>query len=146
MVKNNINLSAYEGAPPSVVSQGRRYIGREPLYDEQKVLALVEKGEQVLIPWTRKCNADLQRFSMDHGDALELVREAVTHGKYRNSEWSEQKPSGPWAACDAYQLRRREWVEAAHKHFFYEYYVKFAIGKTGKLLLLVSCHSSEDKG
>lgn len=146
MVKNNTNLSAYSGAVPPMVAQGQRLIGNEPLYDGQEVLTLLEVGAQVLIPWTRKCEADLQRFSMDHDDALALIREAITHGKYRDSEWCEQKPSGPWAACDAYQLHRQEWVEKAHKYFSYEYYVKFAIGKTGKLLLLVSCHLSEDRG
>lgn len=66
----------------------------------------------------------------------------ITQGQYVNSQWCVQKPTGPWAACDGYRLFRDEWVEYAHKEMRYEYYVKFAIGKTGKLLLLVSCHLS----
>ena len=56
------------------------------------------------------------------------------------------KPSGPWAACDAYQLWHNEWVQAAYKEMCFEYYIKFAIGKSGKLLLLVSCHEPQDRG
>jgi len=35
-----------------------------------------------------------------------------------------------------------EWVATASKEMGVEYFVKFAVGKTGQLLLLVSCHLS----
>jgi len=37
-------------------------------------------------------------------------------------------------------VRRREWVSAVKKEMNMEYFVKFAIGKTGALVLVVSCH------
>lgn len=139
MVNSLINLSAYEGTPPADETHSRRIKGG-PLYSQDEVLAAINQGEQALIAWTRKCKDDLLRQSMDLTDAAKLVRDALSQGRFHNAQWCQQKPSGPWAACDAYSLKRKEWVPAAHKHFIYEYYVKFAVGKTGKLLLLVSCH------
>lgn len=145
MVNNPYNLSAFDGQPPSGERDDRRISGG-PLYLAVEVLALLGQGEKVLVPWTRKCKNDLMRLSLDNEGALELVCEALRNGRYRNSEWCEQQPSGPWAACDAYQLSRREWVEAAHKEMTFDYFIKFAIGKTGKVLLLVSCHEPQDRG
>ena len=94
-----------------------------------------------MIPWTKDCKNDLQKHTLDISDARQLVHEAITSGQYLNSQWCVQKPTGPWAACDGYRLFRDEWIEYAHKYMRIEYYIKFAIGKTGKLLLLVSCHT-----
>ena len=60
---------------------------------------------------------------------------------YRDSEWCTNGRNA-LAACDAYALRRVEWVAAAGKEMGVEYFVKFAVGKTGQLVLLVSCHLS----
>jgi len=144
MVNNRGNLSAYSGLPPTS-AQASRDIAGGPLYQPAEVRALLEKGEAAIVPWTRKCKNDLLRLSLDLTDAQALVREALQQGRFRNSEWCEQQPNGPWAACDAYQLLRKEWVKAAYKEMAFEYYVKFAIGKTGKLLLLVSCHEPQER-
>ena len=45
------------------------------------------------------------------------------------------------AACDAYAIRLREWVAAAHKYMLVEYFVKFAINPAGTVVLAVSCHT-----
>lgn len=145
MVNKAINVSAYQGIPPPDGAADRRIAGG-PLYSVTDVLALLGTGESALVPWTRKCKDDLMRLALDIPGVQELIREALQHGRYRNSEWCVQNPTGPWVACDAYQLRRSEWVEAAYKDMSFEYYVKFAIGKTGKLLLIVSCHESQDRG
>jgi hypothetical protein len=145
MVNNTRNLSAYSGTPPPQ-EQGDRHIADGPLYHVADVLALLDQGEAALVPWTRKCKDDLLRLALDVSDAQALVREALENGCYRNSEWCVQQPSGPWAACDAYQLWHNEWVQAAYKEMCFEYYIKFAIGKSGKLLLLVSCHEPQDRG
>lgn len=145
MVNNFSNLSAYQGVPPSNQQTDRRIAGG-PLYPKVEVQTLLDQGESILVPWTRKCKSDLQRLSWDRQDALILVQAALSGGRYHNSEWCQQQPSGPWAACDAYQLSRLEWIETAHKDMTIEYYVKFAIGKTRKLLLLVSCHQPQDRG
>lgn len=141
MVIKQINVSAYSGRFPSPDSTDL-IIHDGPLYDSKQVLSLLNKGDNNTIPWTRRCKADLQRMSFDIADARALIKDALRSGQYLNSQWCEQKPSGPWAACDAYRLVRDEWNEYAHKEFRIEYYVKFAIGKTGKILLLISCHLS----
>lgn len=96
--------------------------------------------------WTRKCKDDLQKYFLDAEDAAGLLSEALQYGRYRDSEWCEQRPTGPWAACDAYTLMRKEWIPHAHKELQIEYYLKFAIARTGTVILLVSCHLPEDRG
>ncbi|MCP4701743.1 MAG: hypothetical protein GY862_33525 [Gammaproteobacteria bacterium] len=59
---------------------------------------------------------------------------------YRNSEWCENGKG--WAACDAYALICDEYIEHVNKIFRMEYFFKFAIGKSGVLLLIVSFHLS----
>lgn len=44
------------------------------------------------------------------------------------------------AACDAYSIRRMEVIPATGKTMPVGYFLKFAIGKTGNLVLMVSCH------
>jgi hypothetical protein len=142
MVNNTNNVSAYQGQPPSTLGNIRIYI-EGPLYPVEEVLKLLDSGDEKTHLWTRKCIQDVENMALEIEDVRNLVRQAITQGKYINSEWCVQKPTGPWAACDGYRLFREEWVEYAHKTMRFEYYVKFAIGKTGKILLLVSCHMSQ---
>lgn len=142
MVNNAINVSAYSGQPPGGAGGDRTYIEGGPLYAVTDVLALLNAGDSQTMLWTRKCIADVQQLAYDISDVRTLLKQALTGGKYLKSEWCVQQPTGPWAACDSYRLQRTEWIEHAHKEMHIEYYVKFAIGKTGKLLLLVSCHIS----
>jgi|TARA_R110002033_G_scaffold147617_2_gene184828 hypothetical protein len=142
MVNNMMNVSAYNGSPPNEVGDGRIYISGGPLYPIEDIVALLDADERHTILWTRQCKSHVQQLAYEIGDVQQLIKQAVTQGRYLNSEWCAQKPTGPWAACDGYRLLRDEWVDHAHKEMRFEYYVKFAIGKTGKLLLLVSCHLS----
>ena len=143
MVNNTNNVSAYQGQPPNGAGDERIYIEGGPLYLPAGVLALLDAGENHTILWTRKCKNDVQQLAYEISEVQVRLRQAITQGQYLNSEWCVQKPTGPWAACDGYRLFRNEWVDYAHKEMRFEYYVKFAIGKTGKLLLLVSCHLSQ---
>jgi hypothetical protein len=68
-----------------------------------------------------------------------MLRE-LTGRDYRDSEWCDNG-KGAWAACDAYTLRHDEYVETAGRTFRMEYFFKFALSKTGKLVLMVSCHT-----
>lgn len=138
-----MNVSAYQGQPPLDVGDKRIYIADGPLYPVAEVLQLLDAGDNKTTLWTRKCIQDVARLGYEIADVRQLLRQAITEGDYLNSEWCVQRPTGPWAACDGYRLLRREWVEYAHKEMRFEYYVKFAVGKTGQLLLLVSCHMSQ---
>lgn len=144
---NNANVSAYQGlVPASNSSDAARRISGGPLYDSNDVFKILRQGDGSTIPWTNKCTRDIHRLELDIADVRKLIKETLEKGRYKNSQWCEQAPSGPWAACDAYSLKRKEWVENAKKEMEFEYYVKFAIGKTGKILLLVSCHEPQDRG
>lgn len=118
-------------------------IQRAPLYPADEVLDLLEqRGVEAFTLWTNDCQKDVQNLALDHDGVLELLRHALTGGRFLNAQWCQQKPGGPWAACDAYSTTRSEWIEAAFKSFDIQYYVKFAMSRSGKLLLLVSCHAS----
>lgn len=112
-----------------------------PLYPEVIDL-LSQKGAACVRPWTRKCIEDIRNLCLDDEEVFNLVLEAIRCGRFTGSEWCEQKPDGPWAACDAYELRHREWSDVANKEIEVTYYIKIAIGLTGAILLLVSCHLS----
>jgi len=81
-------------------------------------------------------------MALDSEELFVLFTEALSKGRFIGSEWCQQQPTGPWAACDAYSLVRREWMSAARRELDMEYYIKFAIGISGTILLLASCHPS----
>jgi len=123
--------------------EGARKIFCGPLYLADEVLQLLSaKDAQNIRAWTGRCGAEIQKLALDGDDLVVLLRQAITVGQYLGSEWCQQRPGGPWAACDAYRLVRQEWMVAARREMPFEYYLKFAIAKTGALLLLVSCHLS----
>ena len=132
---NFIIVSEYSDGP---VPGDRVKIGGGPLYSLERVQGLVSKSGGLLL-WTRKCSRDVANLTWDADDVAELIQ-SLTPSDYKDSEWCDNG-KGAWAACDAYTVRRREWVEAAHKEMTMEYFLKFAIGKTGALVLMVSCHT-----
>lgn len=141
MVNTLKNISAYQGEPT-----GRNdKISGGPLYDKMQILALLDdRGGLGISAWTEKCIDDVADLGFDadgNKGLAELIRYALMHGRYRDSEWCLQKPSGPWVAADAYDLTRSEWIDAAYKELPISYFVKFAVAKTGQLLLIVSCHT-----
>jgi len=142
MVNNRI-VSRFTGVLPE--NGNDRKIRGGPLYPAEEIMSLLgNDGSEPIITWTKKCTSDVQRLSLDDDDLIELVQIAVYGGRFIGAEWCEQKPGGPWAACDAYSIIRKEWIPAARKEMDFEYYIKFAIGKTGKILLLTSCHPPEE--
>lgn len=142
---NKTIVSGFTGDLPLDEGACRKIAGG-PLYPAGEVLALLARErEQAIELWTRKCKSDVQKYGLNLDDLHGLLDEAVGNGNYRGSEWCVQRPNGPWAACDVYRLFRNEWIEYAHKFMKMEYYLKFAMARSGQLLLLVSCHLSEDR-
>jgi len=137
MVNNRTNVGKWVGAPPPPKSADQK-IRCGPLYDLADLQPLLQNGDVIF--WTRDCVRDAQNLGLDAEDAGALILEAVTNGRYHCSEWCEQKSDGPVAACDAYVLTRMEWNEAAHRELRCEYFIKFAIGRTGRIVLTISCH------
>ena len=134
MVNSNI-VSEYSGGPDP---GDRVKIGGGPLYALQRVQALVADAGHVFL-WTRKCRHDVQNLGWDVDDVAQLL-DSLTAKHYIDSEWCNNG-QGAWAACDAYEVLRREWVAAAHREFDIRYFLKFAMGKAGALVLTVSCHT-----
>lgn len=136
MVRKTI-LSEYSSNPPSDAGRVKIEAGG-PLYELARVQALVEDEEQLYL-WTTKCIKDVQSlFDSDLQRVAELVR-CLKASDYIDSEWCDNG-KGALAACDAYGIRRVETVPVSGKRMTIEYFVKFAIGKTGRLVLMVSCH------
>ncbi len=130
------NISAYNGEPPQAGNTRKITVG--PLYGLSAVQALTHTPGALSL-WTQKCKRDVANLGFETADVRELIRE-LTDRDYLDSEWCENG-TGAWAACDAYTLRRLEFLEKAGKSFSMEYYLKFALTKTGALLLMVSCHT-----
>lgn len=139
-------LSRYQGPPPPLDENGARKIaGGKPLYSTHEVDEVLALGETVIVPWTRKCISDLQKLEFDNADVMRLIRLALSQGEFKGSEWCIGSTPGVWAACDSYRVFEKAWVAPANKDMMFEYYVKFAIGKTGKVILTISCHLSEGR-
>tara|TARA_Y100000780_G_scaffold178635_1_gene163945 strand:+ start:2242 stop:2667 length:426 start_codon:yes stop_codon:yes gene_type:complete len=140
MVSDKI-LSRFQSSPPTDWTDDRdRAINSGPLYPLIEVEKVISDSNAIR-PSTSDCRADIQELALDTDDLSELLRKAIRVGKYRNSVWCRLGKKAI-AACDAYVVRDKAWVEAAHKEMECEYYFKFAINATGKLLLMVSCHLS----
>lgn len=125
--------------PPRNAGDKERKVAGGPKYAKADVLALLQAIRVRL--WTKDCVTDVAKLGLDLEGAASLASEAVLHGRFKGSVWCTQSPEGPSAICDAYVLKRREWNNAAKKELDLECYVKFAIGRSGAILLLVSCHT-----
>lgn len=146
MVNTRI-VSRFQGPPPVPEQGADRRIPGGPLYPKADVLALLDREVvEAVKPLTDKCLREVENLAFDKKDLVTLIRQAVTSGHFRNSEWCQLNArQNTWAASDAYSLIREEWMEAAHRDMDIEYYLKFAIGITGKLLILVSCHTPQNR-
>ena len=131
------NLSAYNGTPP--IDGENRKIAAGPLYALARIQALTELSDSVKF-WTKSCRRRAANLTLDPTDVGNMIRE-LKEQDYRDSEWCDNGKSY-WAACDAYTLIRNEYLENAGKWFRMEYFLKFAESRTGKLVLIVSCHTS----
>lgn len=150
-------LSAWNQAnlPPEEVFQctdrsrdkERQIVGHgKPLYAPEDVLAILSKGEDSILLWTEKCNADVRNLGWDNEDVVALLKHALTAGNKLPPQWCCQNPTGPVAACDAISvLRKEEHPSKDGVVIWPKYYIKFAISKTGKVVLIISCHTDEQK-
>lgn len=139
------NVSKYTGEVPTTKKADRKIKG-EPLYNLDDVLGILgTKDSTKLVPWTRKCVKDLQKLGYESVDAIDFLLTHLISRNYKCSEWCEQKPEGPWAACDVYFVRHKEKPKHANIEMIMETYIKLAINKLGTVILLISFHPSEDK-
>jgi len=140
MVSRNYDVSSYGGTPPDPdddldIKEGG------PIYPVEDIKALAEQGRVTL--WSRGAQEDAQKWELDSDELAFLARLALDQNGYLHSRWCLQGRDGPWAACDAYQVTRKEWVPTARREMTIKYYLKFGISKAGTVLLMVSNHPED---
>lgn len=133
---NKFIVSEYSSRPPT--ESGRVKIAGGPLYDLTRVQTIIE-DENRLLTWTEKCRKDVFKlFDDDLAEVAGLIQ-CLKSSNYIDSEWCENGRNAI-AACDAYSIRRLELIPATGRSMPVGYFLKFAVGKTGALVLMVSCH------
>jgi len=138
MVKMFI-LSEYSSNPPEALGTGRIKIASGPLYELARVQKLVQEEEK-LKAWTEKCRRDVRKWFDDDLAKVASLIGALKTTDYIDSEWCENG-NGAVAACDAYSIHCVETAPATGQALQMEYFLKFAVSKTGALVLMVSCHA-----
>ena len=134
-----MNVGQCPGNPPSKdAGDKEREVAGGPKYPKAQVLALL--ADVRVRAWTKDCIKDIANLGLDISEVSALAADAVSHGKFKGSIWCTQSPDGPSAICDAYVLKRKEWNSSSRKELICEYYIKLAIGRSGAVILLVSCH------
>lgn len=133
MVTFAIVSQSQPGSPPQ--GHHRKIVGG-PLYDLAQVQGIVQLRGRVRF-WTRKSAFDAKELSLEAEGVGQFLL-ALRADHYRDSEWCTDGRA--WAACDSYVLLRKEWVPSAGKAMLMEYFLKFAVSKSGTLVLMVSCH------
>lgn len=130
-------ISEYISTSPS--KGGGEKIPGGPLYDLGRIQAIAHDETGVKL-FTRDCVADVGKFFGGDVEQVAGLIQLVRKTDYIDSEWCDNG-RGAWAACDAYSVRRKEWVPTAQKEMLMEYFLKFAINKLGTLVLTFSCHA-----
>lgn len=131
MVSVKILSRFTDGFSEGKLDSENRKISEGPLYPATEVIELLKSSDAINVV-TRKASNDAQNLAWDADDLALYLARAVVNGRYLGSEWAWIKSDVSCAACDAYRLNDGD----------LSYYFKFAIGKTGALILIVSCHLS----
>lgn len=131
-------VSEYSLHPPEPW-EGRSKIAGGPLYDLARVQKLAE-DEHALQTWTEKCRKDVRKWFDDDLERVTGLLLSLKPQDYKNSEWCENG-KGAIAACDAYTVNAVETAPATGRSVRMAYFLKFAVSKTGALVLIVSCHA-----
>lgn len=141
IVVNYVNISCRKDLPPPSnwsAPNDRLISTAGPLYTREQIEKVLAKGVMGVALFTEDCFADVAMQGWALQDVVTILREALTAGTYKNSQWCKQSPTGPIAPCDAYVVPRLE-VENGRRRRE-NFYVKFAIAANGQMLLIFSCH------
>ena len=129
-------ISEYISTSPTK-GGGEKILGG-PLYELGRVKGIIKDGTGLQL-WTRDSVRDVAELGWVTADVINLIQQ-LSRADYLDSEWSENG-KGAYAACDAYSIQVKEWIETANKHMVIEYFVKFAINKLGTMVMTISCHT-----
>lgn len=138
-----VNVCLYRAEePPDDASEDvdRKIVREGPIYAADTILELAVANRVTL--WSKGAITEAQKWGFDNKDVCELVTAALRNGRYRDSVWclGGNGSKRTWAACDVYTFSRVEEVSWSPHPQTMTYYVKLAIGKTGQMLLIASCH------
>lgn len=116
----------------------QRAIAPGPVFKLQEVQNMVSTTN--VTPATRRCAMHLHDLAWDGSD-IERAIKSLREADYRNSQWCNYGRR-LWAPCDAYSISQyRE--EGREDLLPFGLYVKFAVNpKTGRTIVLISCHTS----
>lgn len=140
MVNCTIVSQYADGPLPKAGDDQDRTIPGGPLYPPDDVLRILDSQPTAIHISTRRCAKNIKDDGLDNGDVKGYLQRALRNGRFKNSEWCSLNNDGFWAACDAYVTTVSYWNDFASKDLEVEYYLKFAIGKNGNIILTVSCH------
>lgn len=116
-----------------------RKIGVTPIYNLDELLKQFPVKD--FLPVTRGCKDDLAELQWETKHILRALR-AATSDCYRNSLWC-QTSSSSWLPCDAYVVRNQKTGDTPARNV--DVYIKIGLSRpTGKAVLVVSCHESEE--
>jgi hypothetical protein len=130
-----------EGFSEDKLEVDNRKISGGPLYPVDEVLGLLESNSVQAM--TQRALSEVVKLDLDYPESAlaEFLMYAIRNGTYIDSEWASINAKS-CAACDAYRFRKMETSKSGYE-FEAEYYVKFAINKLGKLIMIISCHLSQ---
>lgn len=109
----------------------------------QRCLSYWPKKAVEVRPITQACIDDVGNLKLSSSQLNFLLKTALTTGQYLNAQWCGAGKPGVWAACDAYKLVWNSSNPVDEDEPGTPLYVKFCIGKTGLIMLLISCHTSD---
>ncbi|THB63506.1 MAG: hypothetical protein D6B27_12110 [Gammaproteobacteria bacterium] len=136
-------VSKYTESPPlsNKATDKERFIRNSgnPIYSKDEVIEAIRSNAKIA-PYTERCINNLSILNLEIKDMPELLMKVVNSGEHINSQWCLNTKGTTWAASDSYVYRYEHYIEHIHKYLPCEYYVKFAIGKTGNIILLVQIH------
>lgn len=133
-------IGRFTGPPNPCEAGASRKIPDGPLFKKDEVEAVLATGGIKTV--TKDCLKDLLALELDLDDLKVIVGEAINSGNYKDSEWALlNRDRGVWLACDAYLLKRKEWVDTASKFMWIDYYLKFSLSNRGEMILTVSFHT-----
>lgn len=79
-------VSRYAENFPERVDGFRRKIAEGPLYSAEEVKRILSAhGVAGVSAWTRECSSDLQKLEIDGMGLVELLRQALSSGRYLGS-------------------------------------------------------------
>lgn len=129
-----VNYWPTQPVEPSLTGD-QRVIGRNPIYILDALKTRIASPADVVLA-TRDCRHDVAAALMWTTDDVHRTLMQLRESEYVNSQWC-QTGSRYWCPSDAYVVNH---CKTGHEGQFHDVYLKFGLGATGKLLLVVSCH------